>query len=600
MIRNHITMLVCCLLLLMGLDVRAQSSADRDKLRMAQTYERSGDLRNAARLYQELHAESPSLDSYFQGVVRSLSGLQQFAALAPVVEEQMRIAPSVNTAILAGTLYARTGDQEKAQLWWKKAIDLSDDDETTFLLIGAEQSQLMLHALALGSYKSARAINGDPLAYCDEIGQLSAMTGDLKTAAREALAMYGSDGDLVRVQRRLSVLLSYESGSATIAAELELMTGNSPDVLRLRQWFFRQTRSWQKALEVTALLDELSRPRGQELLLFADGARMDDQYDVAISAYQILMKDVKDERYRISAAYGSARALEQKLRTTQKITPQEAQAVIDRYDDIISQYGKHPISAEALYHSAILQDDVLGQMDHARDRLMRLLNQWRGTTVSSDGALRLADIYLAMGRDDDATATLRSIANGPSVLVSDRSDLARLRLADLFLWNGNLDSASAYYSPLAANTGSVASNDALDRLLLINLAQDDSSTVIAIAAAQGLLVRRAYRDAAVRFTQAAASAKDNELRDRARLHAAIAYIELNDDVTAEPLLQEILTSIPETIYGDRSLQLLADIQVRRGDTQGAVKTLNSLLVNYPRSILVPSVRDRIRVLRGDA
>ena len=105
-IRSPLIISILVLLFVLGLDAGAQSSADRDKLRMAQTYERSGDLRSAARLYQELHASSPTLDSYFQGVVRSLSGLQQYASLAPVVEEQMKIAPSVNTAILAGTLYA--------------------------------------------------------------------------------------------------------------------------------------------------------------------------------------------------------------------------------------------------------------------------------------------------------------------------------------------------------------------------------------------------------------------------------------------------------------------------------------------------------------
>ncbi|MBK7032211.1 MAG: tetratricopeptide repeat protein [Ignavibacteria bacterium] len=599
-IRSPLIISILVLLFVLGLDAGAQSSADRDRLRMAQTYERSGDLRSAARLYQELHASSPTLDSYFQGVVRSLSGLQQYASLAPVVEEQMKIAPSVNTAILAGTLYARLGDMTAAENWWKKAIELSDDDETTHLMIGAEQSQLMLHAMALRSYKAARSINGDALAYCDEIGQLSAVTGDLKTAAREAVAMYGLDGDLVRVQRRLSILLSYDGGAEAISTELDLMTNNSTDVLRLRQWFYRQSKAWQKALDVTAQLDQMTKQRGQELLLFADGARMDDQYDVAIEAYSIIMKENSEQRYRMSAAYGSARALEQKLRRTDKITHQEAKIVVERYDDIISQYGQHPIAAEALYHSAILEDDVIGNMDGARERLMRLLNQWKGTTVSSDGALRLADIYLAMGRDADAISTLRGLASGPSVIVSDRADLARLRLADLFLWNGNLDSARSYYAPLAAITGSVASNDALDRLLLINLAQDDSATVIAIASAEGLLVRRHYRDAALQFVQAAASAKDNDLRDRARMNGAVAFIELHDDVSAEPLLVEILKGIPETIYGDRSLSLLADIQVRRGDTPSALKILNSLLVNYPRSILVPGVRDRIRVLRGDA
>ena len=70
----------------------AQKSTERDRLRMAQTHERTGDLRNAARLYQELFASTPSSDPYFQGVVRTLGGLQQFEALMPLVESRARFS----------------------------------------------------------------------------------------------------------------------------------------------------------------------------------------------------------------------------------------------------------------------------------------------------------------------------------------------------------------------------------------------------------------------------------------------------------------------------------------------------------------------------
>ncbi|MCX6140045.1 MAG: tetratricopeptide repeat protein [Candidatus Kapabacteria bacterium] len=580
--------------------VTAQQSLERDNLRMAQTYERNGDFRNAARLYQELYAQSPKSELYFQGVVRSLSGLQQFASLVPMVDERMRIAPSVTTAILAGTLNAQVGKLEKAQEWWAKAIELSDDDETTNLLIGAEQSQLLLHKQALASYLAARKIDGESTSYGDEISQLYAINGDLEAATKEALAVYATDGDLVRLQRRLSVLLSYEKGPALVGSQLDGMASSSPDVLRLQQWFYRQTKSWQRALTVTAKLDAMSNPRGQELLLFADAARMEEQFDISIAAYGMIMKEAPDKRYHMSAAYGSARALEQKLRGSKSISPVEARAIVARYDEIIDQYAQHPIAAEALYQSAILEDDVIGNMDAARERLMRLQNQWRGTTVSSEGALRLADIYLVMGKDRDAETLLHSIVNGPSVIVTDRREMASLRLADLAFWRGELDSAQALYKPLAANIGSDASNDALDHLLLIDLAQEDSASVVSIAIAEGLIIRRRYREGAIRFADAAKSATDSELRDRARMNAAKAYFDLQEDETAEPLLREIIANIPDTIYGDRALSLLADHQVRIGDKQGALQTLNSLLVHYPRSILVPTVRDRIRVLRGDA
>lgn len=587
-------------ILAITLTVSAQQSLERDNLRMAQTYERNGDFRNAARLYQELYAGSPKSDVYFQGVIRSLSELQQFASIVPIVEERMRIVPTVATAILAGTINAQVGKLEKAQEYWRTALELSDDDETTNLLIGAEQTQLLLQKQALESYLAARKLNGEPQSYGDEISQLYAATGNLEAATKEALAVYAGDGDLVRLERRLGVLLSYEKGPALVGSQLEGMSTSSPDVLRLQQWFYRQTKAWTKALSVTAMLDAMSSPRGQELLLFADAARMDEQYDVAISAYGMIMKEVPDKRYHMSAVYGSARALEQKLRASKSISPVEARAIVERYDEIIEKYGQHPIAADALFQSAILEDDVIGNMDAARERLMRLQNQWRGTTTSSDGALRLADIYLVMGKDRDAETLLRSIVNGPSVIVTDRRDLASLRLADLTFWRGELDSAQILYKPLAANIGSDAANDALDHLLLIDLAQEDSSSVVSIAIAEGLLVRRKYLEAAVRFADVAKSATDSELKDRARMRAAKVYFDLQEDEVAESLLKDIISNIPDTIYGDRALSLFADHLIRKGDKQGAMQALNALLVNYPRSILVPTVRDRIRVLRGDA
>jgi tetratricopeptide (TPR) repeat protein len=467
-------------------------------------------------------------------------------------------------------------------------------------MIGQEQMQIGLNAQALASYRAARALNGGSTSYGEEIARLLAVTGDVTGAARETVAMFTADGDLVQVQRRLSVLLATDAGASAIATQLNELPDTYLDVLRLKQWFYRQTKAWRKALDVTEKLDAQGRVRGQELLLFADGARNDEQYDVAVDAYGIVLREVTDERYRMSAAYGAARALDQKLRTARSIGPDEARILVARYDDIITRYGQHPIAAEALYHAAVLEDDVLGERDAARDRLLRVMNAWRGTTTWTDAALRLADMHLAAGRDPDAVSILRSVMVGPQSIVGDRRDLAALRLGDLHLWAGNIDSARSYYAPLASTPSSMAANDAIDRLLLIDLAQDDSATVIAIASAEGLFARRSYGAAGRAFAAAAAAARDNELRDRALFRGATAFVRAADDSSAGPLLQSLVSSVPESIYGDRALFLVAEILQRRGDRKGALQALDAILVNYPRSILVPVARDRIRVLRGDA
>jgi outer membrane protein assembly factor BamD (BamD/ComL family) len=74
---------------------------------------------------------------------------------------------------------------------------------------------------------------------------------------------------------------------------------------------------------------------------------------------------------------------------------------------------------------------------------------------------------------------------------------------------------------------------------------------------------------------------------------------LGDTLKAEPFLLSILQRVPESIYGDQSLWMLATVSEHKKDIKAAMQYLESLLVYYPRSILIPDARERIRKLRGD-
>ena len=84
------------------------------------------------------------------------------------------------------------------------------------------------------------------------------------------------------------------------------------------------------------------------------------------------------------------------------------------------------------------------------------------------------------------------------------------------------------------------------------------------------------------------------------MRAAEVALMMRDDSLALMPLRTIAERIPETIWGDRVLMRLAEIEERRGDVAAAMQALNALLVAYPRSIFVPAARDRIRKLRGDS
>lgn len=579
-----------------------QSSDDRDRLRMAATYERTGDNRGAARIYQELFAQQPSNETYFQGVVRTLSALQQFDALMPLVESHATTTRNESASILAGTLRARRGERDAAVRWWEAAIDASNDKEQAYVAVSNEQRKAGLYDLALASLRKARVRSQreDQHPYSDEFVALLSLTGAYDEACDEILAVFTLDSDLYRTMRSLTLLLTSDAAAAPVADRVARLTADHEESLRLKQWVYRQLRQWDRALDATIALDRLVRARGNELLMFADGARNDEQFSIALQAYEQVVRLAADQRTSIAAAYGSVRTLEQQLRRQRDLSVQDAREIVKQYDDVITSYPNHPLCADALLNAARIEDAVLGNAESARSRLQRIQVLWRGTTIYGEASLLLATLYLSIGNDQEARSVLELMIAAPDVVVSDRKDLARLMLADMQLWQGKIETARELYSVLAEQHTSAAANDAIDRMLLIDLAQDDSASVLAFAAAEGQFVRRSYAVAYQQFMGLSSTANDAELRERALVRAAEVSLTMRNDSLALVPLRTIAERIPETIWGDRVLLRLSEIEERRGDVSAAMQALNALLVAYPRSIFVPAARDRIRKLRGDS
>lgn len=574
-------------------------TGERDQARMAQAYERSGDVRNAARIYQELYAASPSNVLYFEGVVRTLQALDQLPSLYPIIVQHAQRVQNVPTLILAGTLAAKLGKSAERDEYWKKVRDVGGDDESVLVALGRAQTGVFLFADALTTYRDARKQNGSSTAYQDEIIVCLVATAKIEQAVDEALAGYDDELDLPNVIKRLSAVLANEGSAQFLDARLSKGEQSRP-LLRLSLWFYRQQKMWSKAMKAAVALDDASANPGSELLSYADGARADEEYNVAIEAYRNVMNRTKDQRIQTSAAYGSVRALEQRLRASASMDVGEARNIVASYDDVIRRFSQHPLTADALYYSALILDDVIRDVDDAQRRLLRITSFWKGASVAPDAAMRLADIYLAQGADSAARAQLLLVQDMRGGVASEKLDVARLKLADMDLWSGNVDSASAQYSMIAADPSSIAANDAIDRLLLLQLQQDDSTGVSAIIKAEQYFQRRQFAKAIDVLATQLASTKDQDLKDRGTFLAARSCIVMGDTLKAEPFLLAILQRIPESIYGDKALWLLASVSEFKTDIKSAMQYLESLLMNYPRSILIPDTRERIRKLRGDA
>ena len=598
-VRRTIPTLVLAAIVLLS-TTAVMSAQANDRLRLAQTYERTGDNRGAARLFQELYAERPDNDTYYEGVVRTLGALQQFQALIPIVEEHLRRRPSLADAMSLGGLYWRAGNTSQAERTWAEAAVLGKGTADVYASLAYEQARVLATPLAIASFRAARAALGTTDAYAAELTALLTAAGRLDEAVSEAMLDYRATGDQSRVQAALATIMASAGGPAIVATALG--SDSDPEILRLRIWYARETRNWEQAFALARTLDEMQGGKGGDLLAFADRARSEGQYAIALSAYDVLIQSsTTSDQHRQNALYWSVRTLDQRLRQNAVPSAEQANDVLKRYDDIVQKYRSLWFVSDALYNMAVVADEALGDRDRARDYLQRLVNAYRGTTAAADGVLLLAELYLVEGREDVALSTLAQLSGKqPNADLTIRADIAQVRRADILWWQGALDSALAIYRTVALRPGSAAANDALDRIFVMQITDRDSALLATLAAAERFRASRAYDKAADRFAAAATATKDEELRDRCFWMAAESFRRAKRPSDAERFADSVLANVPTSIYGDRALVMKADFQEARGDRAAAIATLTSLLELYPRSILVPDARDRVRRLRGDA
>jgi len=597
MIKSVLILLVVCVSI--GSPMFAQQDVMNESYRLAETYERSGDIRNASRLYQELHAKRPADQRFFDGVVRTLLNLQQFQSLLPVIEERMTTHPSFDLSILEAQVAWRTGDQAHADRAWERATQLGkSDEETTYAMIAESQSGLLLFQRAIASYLKARAASQSRSAFCTPLSSLYAAVGDFRNGIKETMSMYEESDNIALIQGRLSSFMLNDTARTFVGTILD-KEDDSPSNLRLRAWYYREIKQWDNMIAQTRKLDDALKTNGQELLLVADAMRRDGNLDVAEKAYSLIISTKSYERFKLSALYGFARVMEQTLRSQPQLNVEQARAITEQYRSILTAYPQHPLAAEALYHMAVITDEYLHDGDGARDLLLRLSNQYRGTVPASQGALYLASLYLVSDQMERAEQTLRELAGSTGAAIANERDLALVQLGDLRLYAGQLDSALVFYRAAAGRSGSAAANDALEQLLIIELADRDTAAVQIYGMAEFRAAQRAHTEAAALFAKAADSTRDADLRDRCHYRSAEQYLVSGETQQATVQVSNVLKRVPDSIFGDKALFLHASIQERSGDVRGAIQSLSELLALYPRSILIPETRDRIRRMRGD-
>jgi tetratricopeptide (TPR) repeat protein len=578
------------------------------KLGLAQSYEKSRQVDNAIRLYEEIITEDKKNTEAFQGLVRSYRYKSMNNELLELMQARLEFEKSALNYIMLGEAHWKAGNPTEADITWAKAIELAKDNEFAYQNLADIQSKLQLYEKAIATYKKGREEIGqinNSTAFVNELSKLYVAIGDVKNAIDESLIMLIETGALAEVEARIFVLMQDKESQKIIDSKLAEFAddySSNYTAMELYSWYQTNIDNYSKALEYTIKADDISESEGRLILVFGNNAERDGQTDIALEAYQYLIDEGRDNKYFSSATYNFTKALESKFLFQDKFDRSKVEEIIEKYETIIDEFDKTTTAADAYLEKARLEKNYLNDLDAADQTLKNLINNIPGARQSGDALIQLGDIYIAKGNLNLAMDYIDKAVVRYSRTELGLKERAIYKFGIIQYYKGDLDSAQVIFNNLSEAIDSDIANDALEKNSIIADKEKERSMTELYAKSEYALVQNDTSSATENFVTIIEdlSNYDTEVWQRSNLILADIYREKGESETAAKYLNNLATNLTDGVHTDKAIYRLALIRAEQGNSQRAIELLSKILVDFPDSIYLKDARKRIRELREES
>lgn len=589
--------------------LQAQKGSKDEIYTLAISYEKSGDAKNAARLFQELYAKDNTNRDYLYGVSRTLQNLQRFPELLPILEEFTSRFPTIEHFSLCSFIAKKSGFTEKSNTYWEQSIQLVSKlpndivKDNAIRLIGKYQTDAQSGNNAILTYKKGKELLKYQLGlYSDELSQLYALVKDYESGTKEVLELFSLNQNYALVQGRLSAYLTSVESIEHIDKELSKQADsqNSYSLYKLYQWFLRETKQYDKALSLVKKTEKLFGSKGRDISDFADICNKDGVLDIANEAYSLVIDLGKSSPFYSKAIFGFATVLEQKLNILKKAFPDSIPKddifyIISKYDDIVQSFPYSGFAIECLLRKSQLQSNFLDDNVSAKKTLEQIIQGYSHNAISVLAANELALLLIKENNSTEAkNILLLNITK--DALNPKETDRAQFILAEMLYFEGNIDSAAALLLPISGKPESDIANDALERLLFIEENKQFVSDLIMFAKAEYYERIKKYFEAISEFKKISA---EGELSELSKIKIAEIHSKMKNINKALEEYSSFLIQYPESIRTDKVLFTIGEMNIIQGEIEKAIISFTDILVRFPNSMYAKKTRDIIRRLRGD-
>ncbi len=592
------------------------------KQRLAESYERSGDLETAVKLFQEVYARDSSNLMVFEALRRDYLQLKLHDKAAALLEGYLSRNPKdINMLSQLAAVYVLKSDETKANEIWERAIAVDPNHEVTYRFVGSAMLQSRQFDRAINIYQRGRTACGDPKLFTGDIAYLYSVMLKYPEATREYLNLIRQNPpQLGFAESRISTYTGRAEGLSAATLVVEQAVKTEPENLpfqQLRSWLYMEGKHYDQAFEVYKIIDVKTHAQGHELFNFAMRALNERAYGAAAAAFTDIVKKYPAFDQMPQLKFGYARTLEEidAEGDTIKFSGGQSQperhpespvkplygSAISAYERVLAEFPKTEIAARSLLRIATLKQERLFDLDGSRTALENITRTYGMIpAVSEEATLRLGDVYLWAGDMEKAAAQYKLLA-GRAVLVNQLQETAALRLAELDYFQKKFQDAQTKLKALTRNASSDVTNDALSLQIFIQENVQPSDAALKEYAQADLMRRQQkFPDALAAFQSIVQTYPKTDIVDDALLSTGELLSRLDRSGEALAAYERLLKDFPESILLDRALMKMGEVYNKgMKDSVKAIAAYQRLLEQYPNSIYAAEARKRIRELRGD-
>ncbi len=584
----------------------AQQSQRQVNERLARNFFNDKEYDKAADLYQQLYIDYRYYH-YFSQYIECLIFLEKYDEAEKELKSFVKNDNTTNkwkAQVNLAFVYVKNNESERVDKYLKRLINDLPEDKNVYMQVANMLRSKAFEEYAILLYdKGSEIASMDYKFYIEKALTYQNMMNFEKATENYLLQLEADPDDYDVVKTRLSFMLRYDiDGSVTDEMRYALLnkTQNNPDnemFAELLVWFALQMKDYEIALNQEIALDRRFDDREYDIIHLARIARDNEQYEIAINAYDYLIKKSKEGAYYPEAVVGITEVQYVKSEIENDSDHDFYLDFEKRIENECLELGINDKTIPIL----IIRAEILAFKLAETEKAVALLNDALELNLTKRTKakikMQLADIYLF--KEEVWEATLLYSQVDKSMKEEPIGHEARFKNAQLRYYIGEFDWALSVLNILKSATSKLIANDAMTLSLVIsdNL-EYDTIALQRLAKADFYIYQKKY-ELANQMLDSINIYNPNEVSMPYLLMRKAQIATENQDYNlADSLYKRVYQGYADSYLADDALLKDAVLLEKYLDRKAeAMECYAKLIDDYTASVYVAQARNAYRRLR---